>query len=272
MSEVNKTEAEAVVELSKPVVGMHRGELMAVSNHMKLVDGEQYAETRYRPRGRFVTTEFESFKSFIDSNGDTIAVPVFIDQNNVSATGVLNFGENDGEQGHCDYTATLKLEPTVAWSKLTQIAATQNRFSQRDFATFLEDWADLLVAKTESGELITARDAIHAVRNMKVDATATAASTVNNTGESRSVLERVETKSQNEKTPAYFEIVDSCYVGLDERPITLRLIIGTHDSKPNFAIQIVKAELIKDAITKEFKQKVIDLIPSHAVRIGTFSA
>lgn len=266
-----KTEAEAVAQLAHPVTTLTRGDLLAINNNLQVVDAEEYANGRNRARGAYKTSDFLGFKSFIECNNSHKVAPVFIDHNNISAEAILNYVETDFAQGHCDHTATLKLEPTVIWTKLNSLHNNSTRFSQRDFAVFLEDWSDRLTAKSASDEVIPAREAIHAVRNMDINATATTNNTVTNTSESRSLMEQVEAKSAT-TLPAYFEIKDQCYLGLDERDITLRLIINTNDGKPTFGVQVVKFELVKDEIIQNFKQKVIDLLPDYPVRIGTFKA
>lgn len=44
------------------------------------------------------------------------------------------------------------------------------------------------------------------------------------------------------------------------------------DGEASFALQIVKEELLRNEIIQEFKDKVIALLPSNPVRIGTFAA
>jgi uncharacterized protein YfdQ (DUF2303 family) len=75
------------------------------------------------------------------------AAPIFVDHKNITAISVLNFDEANLPQGHCDYTATLELEPTVLWKKLNELKG--NKLNQKSFAVLLEDWADVIVAYTE---------------------------------------------------------------------------------------------------------------------------
>ena len=128
------------------------------------------------------------------------------------------------------------------------------------------------MAITANGEEISNGEALNAVRNMKVDVSSKSDSQVNNTSESRSVLENVEASTTVGKLPAYFEIKDSAYIGLDEKTIKLRLIVNGSDGSPVFALQIVKEELLRNEIIQEFKNKVIELLPDNEVRIGTFEA
>ena len=264
------TEAQAIAELANPVKGLVRGDLVAVNNEYKIEDLERFQDGRNRSRGVLNTPIFEDFKTFVLDNSDSGPSPVFVDHKNVSATAVLNYSQTGYDQGHCDHKAVLKLEPTVAWSKLNQLKDT--KLNQKRFANLLEDWAGVFVATTQSGEVIGAGEALNAVRNMKISATATKDSQINNTSESRSTLERTEAEATIGKLPSFFEITDTAYVGLDEKIIRLRLVVNNSEGEPVFALQIVKEELLCNEIVQEFKEKVIELLPENPVRIGTFAA
>jgi len=266
---MENTEANAIVELAKPVESLIRGNLVAVNDNYKISDLEKFQYGRNRARGVLNTPSLEDFKTYVlDAQfGDA---PVFVDHKNVSATAVLNYSEDLHPQGHCDHLANLKLEPTVVWSKLNSLK--DRKLSQRDFAVFIEDWASVLEITDAEGTAISPAAALSAIRSMKIDSSVTVDNSVSNLSESRSRFEQVEARSKEEFTPAYFKIYDSAYLGLDERLIVLRLIINTNDEKPVFSIQIVKEELLCNEIVQEFKEKVIELLPENPVRIGTFAA
>ena len=256
-------------EITPPVKELTRGDLVAVNEDYNVLDLEKYQIGRNRARGVLNTPSLEDFKSFVLNNQSKIA-PVFVDHKNVSATAVLNYLEDGYSQGHCDHLASLKLEPTVIWSKLQNLK--DRKLSQRDFAVFIEDWVSVLEITDADGNVIGGAQALAAIRNMKINASVSTESNVGNLSESRSRFDQVEARSKEEFTPAYFKIHDSAYFGLDERLIVLRLIINTNDEKPVFSIQIVKEELLLDEIIQDFKAKVIELLPENPVRIGTFTA
>ncbi|EOR08186.1 DUF2303 family protein [Acinetobacter tandoii] len=278
--------AKDIVELSKPVQQLDRGQLVAVHESYKVADLEQFLNGRNRARGALTTPSFEDFKSYVLQHSESGSTPtvcsadqpyvapqtalVFVDHKNVAATAILNFTQEDFAQGHCDHKATLKLEPTVVWEKLNKIK--DGKFNQKSFATLLEDWAGVFVALTPNNETISIGEALNAVRNMKISATSSSESQVTNLSESRSVLENVEASTTVGKLPAYFEIKDTAYVGLDEKTIKLRLLTNDSEGSPVFALQIVKEELLRNEIIQEFKNKVIALLPDNEVRIGTFTA
>lgn len=266
---MENTETNAIAQLAKPVENLDRGNLVAINDNYKVLDLEKYQEGRNRARGVLNTPSLEDFKSYVldAQHGDA---PVFVDHKNVSSTAVLNYSENLHAQGHCDHIAILKLEPTVVWSKLNSLK--DRKLSQRDFAVFLEDWVSVLKITDADGNEITGAKALSAIRNMKINTSVNTESSVSNLSESRSRFDQVEARSKDEFTPAYFEIHDSAYLGLDERIIFLRLIINTSSDAPMFSLQIVKEENLLDEIIQEFKKKVIDLLPENPVRIGTFAA
>lgn len=267
---MENTEAKAIVELANPVMDLERGGLVAVHQDYEIKDLEIFQAYRNRPRGTLTTPAFEDFKTFVLAGPNSNISPVFVDHKNVTATAVLNFTETDDDQGHCDYKAVLKLEPTVAWGKLNQLKDT--KLNQKRFANLLEDWASVFVATDEAGEVISTGEALFAVRNMKIGINTTKDSQVGNMSESSSTLERVEASATIGKLPSYFEVTDTAYVGLDEKIIRLRLVVNSTDGEPTFALQIVKEELLCNEIIQEFKEKVIELLPENPVRIGTFAA
>lgn len=267
---MENTEAKAIVELSNPVMDLARGGLIALNEDYRIEDLEGFQAGRNRSRGTLKTPSFDDFKSYVLDASESGPAPVFVNHKNILAVAILNYSQDGFVQGHCDHQAVLQLESTVVWSKLNQLK--DNKLNQKRFATLLEDWASVFVATNESGESINIAEAINAVRNMKVDATATKDSVVNNMKESRSVFEQVEATSTAGKLPSYFEITDTAYVGLDEKTIKLRLLVNSSDGEPTFALQIVKEELLCNEIVQEFKEKVIALLPENPVRIGTFDA
>lgn len=264
-----QTEAQTVIENTQPSEKLGRGALVALNKNYEVANLESFDFGRNRARGVLSTPRLDDFKTYVQSVGNT-ASPIFVDHHNMSAIAILNYAVKGFEQGHCDHLAKLKLEQTVVWKKVQQIK--DIKLDQRNFATFLEDWSSVFTAFNADGDEITARVAIGAVRNMKVDASVKAESVVNNTSESRSVFEKVEAQTNVGKLPAFFTIKDSAFIGLDEKEINLRLIVNAGNNSPEFKLQIVKEDLLNDQIVEDFKNKVIVLLPENPVRIGTFTA
>ncbi len=269
---LEKTEVSSVVELCSPFKQFERGSLIALHQNFNIHDTEEYQAGRNRARGSFKTPSFVDFKSFVLDNtpNNHDAAPIFVDHKNITAVSVLNFDEDNLPQGHCDYTATLELEPTVLWKKLNELK--DKKLNQKSFAVLLEDWADVIIAYSANDEQIPSSTAIHAVRNMTIGSNVKSESVVNNTSESRSKLEQVAINATENSLPAYFKVTDPAYIGLNQKVIRLRLIVNAGDQDPVFAIQIVREELLKNEIIQDFKDKVIELLPDNPVRIGTFKA
>lgn len=266
---LEKSEVAAIVEHCAPVMDLERGGLQAIHANFKIHNFEIYQNGRNRTRGTFATPIFADFKDYI--NGEkTTGVPVFVSRDDVKAVAILNYSEAGYKQGHCDHTATLQLDSTVVWKKLNQLK--DSKLDQKRFATFLEDWASVLCAVDADENEISIKDAIVAVRNMKVDINTSSEAEVENTREIRSAYTDIAAKAKKGQLPAKFKISDSAYVGLDEKEIELRLIVNGGSCEPVFAIQIVKEEILANEIIQEFKQKVIDLLPEQQVLIGTFQA
>lgn len=267
---LENSEVAAVVEHCSPVLGLERGGLQAVHQNYKVLDSEIYQAGRNRIRGRFATPIFADFAAYIADAPTTGPVPVFVSRDEVKAIAVLNYSEKGFDQGHCDHTATLQLDPTVVWKKLNSLKDT--KLDQKRFATFLEDWATVLVALDADDNEISIKEAIVAVRNMKVDINTSNDAEIENTREVRTAFADIAAKAKKGQLPAKFKILDTAYVGLDEKKIELRLIVNGGSGEPVFAVQIVKEEILVNEIIQEFKEKVIDLLPEQQVLIGTFSA
>lgn len=268
MSQQN-TEAQTVIENTQPTAYLARGDLLAVNQNYKITDLEGFDLGRNRSRGVLSTPRLEDFKTYVESGVDKSS-PIFVDHHHVTAVAVLNFNVEGFEQGHCDHLAKLQLEKTVVWKKIQQIK--DQKLDQRTFATFLEDWNSVFTAVNANDETILSGVAISAVRNMKIDASVKSESIVNNTSETRSVFEKVEAQNSTGTLPAYFKIKDAAFIGLEEKEVTLRLIVNAGNNSPEFKLQIVKEDLLNNQIIEEFKAKVIELLPENPVRIGTFTA
>lgn len=267
---LEKSEVAAVVEHCAPVMDLTRGGLQAVHENFRVLDAEFHQNGRNRIRGIFTTPIFADFAQYIADAPTTGTVPVFVSRDDVKAVSVLNYSEKGFEQGHCDHTATLQLDPTVVWKKLNQLKDT--KLDQKRFATFLEDWASVLMAVDADENVISIKEAIVAVRNMKVDTITSNEAEVENTREVRTAYADIAAKAKKGQLPAKFKILDTAYVGLDKKEIELRLIVNGGSGEPIFAIQIVKEEILANEIIQEFKKKVIDLLPEQQVLIGTFHA
>lgn len=253
-----------LVEHTNPVQNLDHDGLFAIHENFHIKNTETFAPHRNRKRGTFKTPMLDDFKAYVADK----KAPIFVNPQDMTAIAIFNYGD-DEQQGHCDDTAQLKLEPTIIYKKLQAIK--DKKFNQREFATFLEDYASVFTAIDGSGEHIDFSIAITAVRNMKVDNERKTESTVNHLTETRSAFDKIEANATMGKLPAYLKVTDTAYVGLQEREISLRLVLNTQDDKAYFALQIVKEELLQNELVDEFKQTILNLFDTD-VFIGTFTA
>lgn len=66
-----------------------------------------------------------------------------------------------------------------------------NKLDQRNFAVFIEDWAQVLNAFDENNNVIDIKDAVVAVRNMQIDASTTSNAEVENTRQVQSEMAQI---------------------------------------------------------------------------------
>lgn len=270
---LNQTQTEVATSIaaSQPAV-VETGvapHLILKHDNYSVANLESYLPQRIRPRGVYETTDLESFATFLTEHRGSLNndLTVFVDADRMSAVCPLNFREG-AAYGHCDFKATMTLKQTAAYAALLQNC--NRSIPQRDFVMLLEDWVDVLVAYDAFGETIPAQTAWMAVRHMTVDAARSVATTTANLSENRSVVEQVEARSNVGALPAYFEVIDSCYFGLPERTIRLRLTVSTADDHPRFKITIVGAERLMESLTQDFGGVVAQRLPFSGVLQGTF--
>lgn len=241
-----------------------------VNPQARVLDLEQYSGGRNRKRGTFTTEDFHSFGEYVRSAINPEEVRVFVSKDAMQAIAILNFDAADYEQGHLDHKAILEAEETVVFNKLLGMH-NYGRVGQKPFAEFLEDWGHRVVARDSEGNEIENAKAVSAIRNMRIAESAQTDSTAGNYRESRSRLESVEAKSIDGALPAYFTVTDECYRDMNARKLKLRLGISSRDGEPNFKLEIIGLQLIRDELAKEFAEHVENgLGDDFVVVIGQF--
>lgn len=227
---------------------------------------EPYLEGRSRFRGKFSTATLDDYVAYLKRhNGGS----TFIDSKDMKATTLLNIG-TDEKPGHCDWTASLALEPTAAYAALNKIEGQPQK--QRSLVEWVEDWVSLLSAEKD-GEVMPIGTAVAAIRELTIDAKKSTTSTDRDFGASKSSLEEVEARAKvGLPTSLIFDTAP--YLGLKARAIRLRLSVvgGTQGDPPLLVLRIVGKEQLVEDIATEFKQKLIAAIGDAAtVTIGSFS-
>lgn len=274
MSEFENYESDAAVAAALAerqahlTVGHLTDGVALINSKARVVDLEQYQMRRSRVRGQFHSSDIGSFNNYVSNNAEPEEVRIFVDDAAMSAIAILNF-KVEGQQGHLDHKALLNAKKTVVFDTLYRM--NMNRCNQKRFAEFLEDWGHIVIARDSEDNVIANSRAVSAIRNMRIDESAQTDSHTGNYRESRSRLESVEAKSIDGALPAYFTVKDECYQGLTERNLKLRLSIGQDAGKPEFKLEIVSLQILKDELTKEFAAIVEESFEGACdVLIGSF--
>ncbi|QAU22857.1 DUF2303 family protein [Dyella sp. M7H15-1] len=243
------------------LAGEDRAVILPQGCEVKSLEHLMVGRSRYR--GKLVTSTLADFVSYVKAHAPADA---FVDIDHMAATAFFNLGTSD-MSGHGDYTATLKLPPTAAFSALNRIDG--QKLTQKDLAEWLEDWHEFLTAEYAEGDATLAR-AITAVRKVTVKSITENSTTVTNVSSARSTMEEIEAKSDN-GLPAGFNFVCEPYLGLTPRTFRLVFSVITKDDKPVFAMRWQQREATIEKIAKEFKSVLAEQLGDAAVlTIGTF--
>ena len=176
--------------------------------------------------------------------------------------------------GHADHRAALNLKATPAYSALQNAAKV--RFGQKPLIEWLEDWWDYLAADypdatdSSAADPLRMRQALNALRKVKVKATGESVHTDKDFGASRSALEDVEASSDI-GLPRGFRFTCQPSDDLDTRVFYLRLGVITSEKEPQFVLRWSKREADIEAIGQNFKAKLLDAVGDRATMLlGTF--
>ena len=212
-------------------------ELVALPSDYRLHNLEPYLPLRRRARGTMATAAKDAFVHYFLTHADP-GCAVFVDQDTMSATGVLNLGTPDAP-GHADNRVKLTLKKTAAYGALLAIANGSGH-KQATVAEFLEDWPEHIKC-FNSGGLISPAQAIAAIRKLSIESIRKLESSEQNLGASRSAFESVQFTSVDPlPTTIYFECLP--YTELAQRVFVLRLGVLTGGDKPTINLRVIRAE------------------------------
>lgn len=242
--------------------------IAALPDNIKLHNLEKFQAQRARFRGALSTNSLTDFANYVTGrNGQT--AKGFIDQDAMACAVFFNLGDETAP-GHADDTATLKLKPTAAYTALSQLAG--KKLSQKELAEWMEDWRANLTATDPQDATLSIVQAIAAVRNITIKATAERTTVEGNFAANRSAMDAIEAASQD-TLPAklHFNIVP--YEGLNQRVFTLALSVLTSEDKPTLKPRWVGEELQREEIAKEFKTVLAKEVGGSAtLLLGSFNA
>lgn len=242
--------------------------LAALPETVKLHNLERYQSGRSRFRGTLSTQSLADFSNYVIDRNSTDAQG-FINQDAMLCEVFFNLGD-ESAPGHADDTAILRLKPTAAYVALQQLAG--KKLSQKELAEWMEDWRNNLTAEDSGGDTLSMIQAIAAVRNITIKASAERTSAEGNFHANRSSMDAIEAASQD-TLPAklHFNIVP--FEGLGQRVFTLALSVLTGEEKPALKPRWVGEEQQREEIAKEFKTVLTTEVGGSAtLLIGSFDA
>lgn len=247
-----------------------------------VVSLEPFAAHRSRFRGTFNTTSLKDFARYVIAR---VGGAGFIKPEGLSAAVIFNLNvDSNGTPvadkdaphlaGHGDHRAVLALESTPAYAALN--TAVKIRFGQKPLIEWLEDWWDYLAADYPDAtdgagtDPFRMRQAINALRKVKIKASAEAVHTDKDFGASRSALEDVEASS-DVGLPRGFRFTCQPSEDLDICTFYLRLGVITSEKDPQFVLRWSKRESDIEAVGQNFKAKLLDAIGDKATMLlGSF--
>lgn len=257
--------ANAIAACAKPDTNTP---VVLIPGNVTLHNVEKYQLLRARFRGELQTNSLADFANYV-TNRNGKAAKGFINQDAMSCEVFFNLGD-EAEPGHADDTATLMLKPTAAYTALRQLAG--KKLSQKELAEWMEDWRANLTAADANDNTLSIVQAIAAVRNITIKASAERTTVQGNFSANSSAMDAIEAASQD-TLPAklHFNIVP--FEGLGQRVFTLALSVLTGEDKPVLKPRWVGEELQREEIAKEFKTVLAKEVGGSAtLLLGSFNA
>lgn len=235
----------------------------ALPQDFHIHDFEGYMPHRRRARGVMTTEALDDFATYTKEHRD-LGATVFVDQNAMRATAVLNLG-TPAEPGHADNCARYAPPYLAAYAAMLQLNG--RALSQQDAAEFLEDWPGYWAAFHDGEGMTNHAAVVAAVRNITIEALRRAESSVGQLSAQQSTLDQIKATSGANKLPThiYFKCVP--YLGFNERTFVLRLSIHTGEKAPSLKLRIVNREQHLEELGQELAEKVRqaigDKLPVH---------
>lgn len=274
--------------------------VLAAGNGEERVESlERFQAHRSRFRGTYATSSINDFaqyviarpgaKGFIDT--ERMAAEVFFnlletDPRLASSSGPADVITPDPAKipGHADHVAVLKLQETAPFKAMLAATAEDDPrkgvkarvFSQKSIVEWIEDWSDYLAADypdatdNQVNDPHRIRQALTALRKVKIKANAEAVHTDKDFGASRSALEDVEASSEV-GLPRGFRFTCTSHDGLPVSVFYLRLGVRPDAEKPTFILRWPRRESDIEQLGQDFKKAILDAIGDKAtLLLGTF--
>lgn len=240
----------------------------ALPENLHIHDLEGFMPKRRRARGVMTTEALGDFATYTITHAEGGAT-VFVDQNAMRATAVLNLG-TPAEPGHTDNCARYAPPYLAAYGAMLQLNG--RALSQQDAAELLEDWPGYWAAFHDGEAMSNHAAVIAAVRNITIEALRKAESSVGQLSAQQSTLDQIKASSGANKLPThiYFKCVP--YLGFNERTFVLRLSIHTGEKAPSLKLRIVNREQHLEELGRELAEKVRNALDGKLpVHLGAYT-
>lgn len=274
---------DMTTEAINKIIGLHEAAAknpdtdvptVALPNGVSIHSLEQYMDHPARFRGKVKTTRMESFKEYLLAVDAGVC---FVDVDKWYAECVFDIGTHVAP-GHCEHRATLVLDQTTEMREVARINAGERmrgetiKFGQRELSEWLEDWGYTLSVEAADGEDMTLARACASVRGMTIEGMRKSESEVQDFGESRSVMDKIDAKAKD-KIPAKIHFRANPFRGLSDRCFTFRVSILTGGDTPKFTLRCVNEAQVMDLAADEFVEKVRDMVYGSNITVveGSFA-
>lgn len=227
--------------------------LMTLPKSFEIQSLEKFMPVASRYRLNYKTTNLEDFISYNelhDQDGSTC----FIDAETMTAESIFDLGSL-AKPGHKENKAKITLKKSALFSRLLSVSG--EAIGQKQAGELIEDWADLVRAEDQEGDVMAPYIAAQALQDLTIETARNINSKVEDFGASMDAFEKIEAKSKH-KLPSRVIFTVTPYNGLEEREVTMRVGILTGSEKPKIVFRIVKLEALQEELSIEFKDKIVD--------------
>ena len=239
------------------------GAIVALPSDFELRDLERYLPAPRRATGVMRTGNLDHFARYVRERARDGAA-VFAED--LTAAAVLNLGTREAP-GHADDKAIFDVEYSVAWNEWRDVDG--SRMTQQETAEFFEDWESDLVFSRGDVE-IPAKQAIAAVRSVKVEQVKRGEHNVESLRASRSKLESIDV-DPTEQLPTHVVMTLQPAEGFRFQSFTMRLAVSVRDDDVRLILRTIKSGEIKQSVEDEFIANVSDALGGDLpVIAGTF--
>lgn len=236
----------------------------------KLHDLEKLLPRPRRFRGRFSTSNINSFTDYCKHQGDYLPT-VFIDTENspLSAYAIFKLGDNENPE-HVEHVSDLELQDSPELKAIKQVIST--KLSQTQLHDFIEDHQHMMTIKADDDVLHVAA-ALSAVRHVTISAKASMTHQEHDFGASRSAMDEVEAKAGTDRLPGFIECTFVPHLGLSAITARLRVSVLTGGEKPAFQLRWMQQELQEQQIGEELQAILTEHLAdnSDGIFMGTFN-